>query len=448
MNFNPFKKSGGDRKTNTLEKILQRFAEMSPNSVNCSLVKSEDTQEDLERSFVFKHDNNVLVQNKAIYASTPDGLRAAENLLGKGDILHLWFLYRSVPHSLDCRVMGRIRFPESLMDDLAPRIPVAYMLRPVSNIRKIENRQNLRYSHKATGDRRVYTQILFDLFLTKTDVVFPDSGSLPPFIADIHSIPHDTVTNFSGQTPEDIVKFMKNAIRLNARESRVVYVSKPFMDDRSNKVSLLELGKSDMLGLEIKANQPQGVRIPETRNFYIRKPPRMSGDPKSGLSLRESDTLVLNFHTSVSNDAPTEYYDLISQVTRVGTENLTIRTNGDIHKETGLHCELVDFSMGGIKMECSDNLLSYILGPDQDTMPFVEKLKVLESVCYLLNFYPKLRFNRETEIYEPEIPMKIQILTKVVRIDSTGGILFENGEIKEDRIQLKEGEYPQITSFG
>lgn len=66
----------------------------------------------------------------------------------------------------------------------------------------------------------------------------------------------------------------------------------------------------------------------------------------------------------------------------------------------------------------------------------------------MLNFYPKLRFNRETEIYEPDIPMKIQILCKIVRVDSSNGVLFENGEIKKENLMNKEGEPPQITSYG
>ena len=375
-------------------------------------------------------------------------MRAEDNHMAKGDIINLWFLFRGVPHSMDCRLMGRIRFPDSLMDELAPRIPAGYMLRPVSNIRKIENRQNLRYSHKATGDRRVYTQVFFDLFVTKTDVIFPETGSLPPYITEIHPIPYGNKTDLSKQSPEEIVTFMKNAIRLNTRENRVVYVSKPHMDDRSNKVSLLEMGKSDMLGLELKSARQTSKPIPETRNFYIRKPPKLSGDPKSALGLKESDVLVLNFHTSVSNEAASEYYDLISQVTRVGTENLTMRTNGDIRKETGLAIDMLDFSMGGIKMGCSNALLAYILGEGHESMSLEEKVKVLESVCYLLNFYPKLRFNRETEIYEPEIPMKIQILSKIVRVDSTQGILFENGEIKKENIQIHDGEFPEITGFG
>jgi len=99
-------------------------------------------------------------------------------------------------------------------------------------------------------------------------------------------------------------------------------------------------------------------------------------------------------------------------------------------------------------MGCSNALLAYILGEGHESMSLEEKVKVLESVCYLLNFYPKLRFNRETEIYEPEIPMKIQILSKIVRVDSTQGILFENGEIKKENIQIHDGEFPEITGFG
>jgi len=127
---------------------------------------------------------------------------------------------------------------------------------------------------------------------------------------------------------------------------------------------------------------------------------------------------VLSFHTRVSSDTPTEYYDLISEVTRIGTENITVRTNGEIRKEAGFSTELVDFSIGGIKMESSRGFLEYVLGEDYGLMDLEEQIQVLENTCYLLNFYPKLRFNRETEIYQPkEVPMRIQILGKIVRVE-------------------------------
>ncbi|MGE4657744.1 MAG: hypothetical protein AAEI08_02305 [Gammaproteobacteria bacterium] len=108
---------------------------------------------------------------------------------------------------------------------------------------------------------------------------------------------------------------MKNAIRLNSRENRVVYVSKPHMDDRSNKVALLEMGKSDMLGLEtLTSTSRQNQRPVDTRNFYIRKPRRLESDPNSAMSLKEGATIVLDFNTSISKDATTEYYDLIAHL--------------------------------------------------------------------------------------------------------------------------------------
>jgi hypothetical protein len=67
-------------------------------------------------------------------------------------------------------------------------------------------------------------------------------------------------------------------------------------------------------------------------------------------------------------------------------------------------------------------------------MDLQEKIDRLESLCYLLDFYPKLRFNRETEMYQPELPMRIQALAKVVRT-----------EVSKPR---QEGDVPQITGFG
>ena len=278
--------------------------------------------------------------------------------------------------------MGRIRFPDSLLDDLAPRIPVAYMLQPVGNIRKIENRQYLRYTHKVGhGAARVYTQLLFDLYVTKTDISFPDTGSLPPNIENIHTIPYIEKTEISDEPPEAVVKFMKNAIRLNSRESRVVFVGKPYMDDRSNKVSLLDMGKSDMLGLET-AKRLETQQKEESRSFYIRKPPSMVTDRNDPFSLKDGDTIVLNFNTTVSAESPTEYYDLISEVTRVGTENMTIRTNGDIRKEAGLPTDLVDFSIGGIKMDSTAEFMDYILGPDHLSMRMEDRINTLVNTCY------------------------------------------------------------------
>ncbi|MDP6776738.1 MAG: hypothetical protein QGI83_08235 [Candidatus Latescibacteria bacterium] len=299
-----FKKGGGGKKKASLDRVLGDLVKMGPSSANCSLINSgggDDSDQDLGRAFIFKHMEETLVQNKTFFMSTPDGIKAEEKSLlsGKDEVVHLWFLHNKIPHTLDCRIVGRIRFPDDIRSDLDPRVPMGYALRPVGNIHKSDKRQFLRYSHKAGhGGTRVYSQVLFDLFVTKTDVTFPETGSLPPRIDDLHLLPFTVESDIAGKEAEEVVKFMKNALRLNSRESRVVYVGKPHMDDRTNKVSLLEMGMSDVLGLETSKE--------DSRTFYIRKPPMMSSDRKDPLGLGEGDTIVLGFHTRVSTDADTE----------------------------------------------------------------------------------------------------------------------------------------------
>ena len=96
--------------------------------------------------------------------------------------------------------------------------------------------------------------------------------------------------------------------------------------------------------------------------------------------------------------------------------------------------ELLDFSVGGIKFLSSNDFLDYVLGEDHKEMPVEDKIDTLSNLCYQLNFYPKLRFNRETESYEPDVPMRIQILAKIVRT--------ELSRPKDD------GEVPDIQGFG
>ena len=187
MLFNPFKKGGGGKKRTSPETVLNDLIQKAQSSANCSLVKThtgEEANEDLGRAFLFKYNQDLFVhnKNKVFYVSTPDGIKAQDKslLTGKDKVIHLWFLFNRVPHTLDCRVMGRIRFPNDVLAELDPRVPLAYSLKPVGVIRKTDKRQFLRYSHKpGHGGMRVYSQILFGLFVTKTDVTFPDTGSLP-----------------------------------------------------------------------------------------------------------------------------------------------------------------------------------------------------------------------------------------------------------------------------
>ena len=66
-----------------------------------------------------------------------------------------------------------------------------------------------------------------------------------------------------------IVKFMKNAIRLNPRDSRVCAVGKPHMDERTNKVGRLRNFAAGWPGIPILAKRSgptMSVRPSEWRN--------------------------------------------------------------------------------------------------------------------------------------------------------------------------------------
>jgi hypothetical protein len=68
-----------------------------------------------------------------------------------------------------------------------------------------------------------------------------------------------------------------------------------------------------------------------------------------------------------------------------------------------------------MRFDCPPEFLTYIVGKNYHQLPITEQVLILQSRVLLLNVYPRLRFNRETEVYRPELPKRISILGKVVR---------------------------------
>ena len=66
-----------------------------------------------------------------------------------------------------------------------------------------------------------------------------------------------------------------------------------------------------------------------------------------------------------------------------------------------------------------------------DEIPLEDQMVTLENMVILFNFYPRLRFNRDTDAYRPLLPKRISILGKIVR-----------SEVEEDE------EKVQFKSFG
>ena len=143
---------------------------------------------------------------------------------------------------MNCQVLGRIRFPKEVQLNLDPRLPAAFKLRPVGLVQKSDARSFLRFSHKVgRGGMKVYSQVLFDLYLTKTNFKYPSHGALPPNISDLKVMPFATEDGLPTD-PTEVVKFTKNSLRGNPREDRTVYVNKPHNGGKN------EQGLSDTLG--------------------------------------------------------------------------------------------------------------------------------------------------------------------------------------------------------
>ena len=97
--------------------------------------------------------------------------------------------------------------PEELKGRLDPGTPIAYKLVPLSDVVKQDKRSSMRFSHQpGAGVMPVYPQVLFDLFVCKTDQQIETEGQTPPWIEDPKLIPppleeeepeleHDSSTN-------------------------------------------------------------------------------------------------------------------------------------------------------------------------------------------------------------------------------------------------------------
>lgn len=409
------KKRNGPR-LSPLARTLLKLADINMGSANCTLVQSTDGNaepEDLGRVLFFKSDGQLLIRNRAIYITTPDDIKAENHsrFNGKGDIVSLWFLYDHVPRTLACRVDERVHFPPETTALLDPKIGIGYKLTPVSDITKLDKRGSLRFSHlHGKGVLPVYPQVLFDLFVHATDQTYPTEGAIVPRIDTLMCLPPEGTPEVALSktfVAEDLVRDFKQAIRTNPPENRTVHVSKPILEEKLNRTVLHELGYADVLGL---GSEELG------RNLHIKKPliSRIK-DRRDPHYLTLGDVLVLHYGSRAALDGHYRYEELIVEIVKGGLENLTVRPLWDMRPEQGLRVNLADFSVNGARFECSSAFLSYALGAHYERFGLQEQMDMLQSRVLRFNFYPKLRFNRETDVYRPELPKRVSVLGKIVR---------------------------------
>ncbi len=420
----------------------------------------------------------------------------AEQALGIDQVIKLRFFYQRIPYEIDCQILERFNPNRYKNVDLAPRWGVGFRVRPLSDVRKRDQRAYVRYTHRlGFGHLRLRSEIQFHAFVLKTDLEIPEKGALKQTITnhDFEVFPYgdrgvEEVKSVS--RIEDVVEFFMGCMVSNAAERRYAYASKPYLDKLSRS-SLEGLGYFNIVGaqqttvlpkifvkrqmkgesvlerqLAGKAQTKRGARkmraIEEiqdrcsmlTREHKIWQQRKMG---KSVVGDFENDIIQLGFSSpfGVSADAHTtvRQFTMPAEVTDIGVENITLKPvpfddarsrdldfKEYVRQEDGYQVDLLNFSVGGAQFrggespDANESLVAYLLGEGSEDMPFSDRIKQLQKTAILINLYPVLNFSR-TQIsdYKPYLPYRLPVLGRVARFRTT---------------RLKENEEPVITSIG
>ena len=398
---------------------LSHLVEFDPPSVNCTVRRTADGEEvdrDAGRATLLHLNGEIFLREKSFFIAAPDGIKAGDQGLftGQGEVVNLWFLHERIPYTFDCEVAERVRFPAEMLRNMDPKIGVGYRLVPLSNVAKRDKRQAIRFSHKVgRGALRVYPQILFDVYVQKTDFRYPTEGSLPPRINDLKLIPYKKQREEEEEedfSVERVVAAFKEMIRKNHSEDRAVHVSKPHMDERTNRRILLDLGHAEVVGLNASE---------AGRTVHIKRPMKSRvKNRRDAHHLSEGDIVVLDYLSRSQGDDRNEYHEMVCQVIKGGIENVSLRPRRTPRQEMNLPVEMLDFSVNGLRFENSQEFMGYVFGEDWKTQRPVRQRDILEGTGFIFTFYPRLRFTRDTEVYRPDLPLTFCILGKIVRCET------------------------------
>ena len=425
----------------------------------------------------------------------PDALsEESETALGVSEVIRLRFFFNRIPYELDCQIVDRfdpVRFKNL---DLTPRYGVGYHVRPVSDVRKRDQRRYIRYTHKiGFGHLRLRNEIQFATYAHRTDLEIPEKGVLPQTLSvdDFRTVPFGSaeVSEVKGaEQLENIVEFFMAGMVSNASERRYCYVSKPYLD-RLNRSSLEGLGRFNVVGAQqatvlpkvFAKKQPKGKSVLEqhlaakgggvmdsrklrtiedlhdryslqTREQKIWQQRRRR---KSVVGNWENDLAILGFSTAYGLAADdlytTRQVQLPIEITDMGVENITLKPipfddarareldfREFARQEDGFQADLLNFSVGGIQIQGGDGkdeaFLKYLVGDNYDEMSFVEQVECLQRFAIRLDMYPIMNFLRsDIQDYEPMLPWRISTLARVARFRTA---------------RSKEKDEPQITSLG
>lgn len=419
-----------------------------------------------------------------------------EQALGIGQVIKLRFFFRRIPYEIDCQIVDRFNPTRYKNVDLTPRWGVGYRVRPLSDVRKRDQRRYVRYTHRlGFGHLRLRNEIQFNVFAQKTDLEIPEKGALKQTITndDFTPVPYadrlvEEVRDAS--RVEDVVEFFMGCMVANPTERRHAYASKPYLD-RLSRSSLEGLGYFNVVGAQqttvlpkiFVKRQGKGESVLErqlagkahtkrdarkmraleeiqdrysllTREHKIWQQRKMG---KSVIGNFENDIIHLGFASSYGLPADghttVRQFTMPAEVTDIGVENITLKPttfddarsrelehNEYVRQEDGYQVDLLNFSVGGAQLrggespEANEAFLGYLLGEGFEEMHFSERIERLQKTAILLSFYPVLNFTRsQIADYKPYLPYRLPVLARVARFRTA---------------RLKENEEPVITSIG
>jgi hypothetical protein len=277
----------------------------------------------------------------------------------------------------------------------------------VGNVDKNESRGSLRFAHiRGVKGPQVFPYFRFDLFVER--VLFNGlAHKTPPTIVPFPGDKTEPVEVQSFVLPEDQVAFFHNVLRTNSEHHRHVHVSLISREPRTGVTDLIDVGYVDVLGLAGDMKNGQ---------IHLRNPVSIKrNDRKQVHPLAEGDTVVLRFMGRGLLQGSDVYYRWICRVHRIGLETVTLRPKGSIQQQTGLSVVVRDFCVGGVGIQNSPILESYLMGDDPVPDDPEELLDALTGKGMVMHFYPKLYFPKDVEPYQPKIPAAFSLLGDIVR---------------------------------
>ncbi len=417
------------------EAEILRLAELNPTSALVDLQSgpAAEAVAKLGKSFFLKRGKQLYHEGAGFYLTTPDGLKAEQQPLlqnGKAIVL-LQFMHRQAPVKVECQVLGHFRLLPEVIEALDFKVKGAFKLQPLGPLNKEERRKNLRYTVKNYGDTRVplTAYVQFEVFVKNTQSQFPRASTLPPALDDLRPVP---LVPAAGKLAEarPAIEVFRSLMQEKAPPDRLVTVAKVAKKDLRQipgaAEELLKLGQVNVLGLE---------RDLQRTVLYIKKSAKADlANKDNPYNLHPGERVVLYF------PARGGYWQVRCEVVETQIQNDVVRPIGPLMGEEGLKMELVDYGVGGLRIEGQTALLKGLLGtalPEdhKEGSPFAgphwdRAFEALEKPMIHLNLYPRLRFPEELKQFQPELPFKLPFIAQLVHTnvrERAGKRLLQHG---------------------